>query len=82
MRDPMNIEFTTYDTSSKAFSYCHAKDSKCIMMQNKRFDTNLFASVPITIFGDGKALISIDTACVDVFQYYFIGLYWSGAKKS
>ena len=77
-RDPVKTAAMAYDTRAEAFSLCHPKDAACRKMQSRRFDSEMFATVPILFFGDGRTVISIQTDCVDFPEYYILSLYWAG----
>ena len=55
-------------------------DLFCAQLEKAKFDSDFIASPPRVFAGDGRALMSIDTDCVNRFDYYTIGLYWSGKK--
>ena len=76
--DEVKTEVISLDDRAYTFSGCHAKDIVCNGMQDGRFKSDLYAGTKNTFFGLGKALIIIDTECLDTFEYYLISIYWSG----
>ena len=67
-----------YDDRSYTLEECHAKDYECHAMRNERFQHDLYAGTQGIFFDFGKAMIIVDTECLDTFGYYLIGFYWSG----
>ena len=73
-------EVLIYDHRALEFSHCHPKDYFCAILEKNKFDSDFIASPPRIFAGDGRALMTIDTDCVDPLDYYTIGLYWSGKE--
>ena len=76
--DALFSEIFTIDDRSETFSYCHPMDIVCKGMQDERFQPDFFAGTLRTFFGQGRALLKINTACIEAFEYYLIACYWGG----